>query len=92
MPTDVAVLVVLWRLQDKLSLRNVAEMVLTRGFSRTHETAPAWVERRAPLSEQRRLFGGPLGRRVRAAPGGLTEARVISPCPPSVAAPVCTET
>jgi len=32
-PTDVAVLIVLWRLQDKLSLRNVAEMVLTRGFT-----------------------------------------------------------
>ncbi len=55
-PTDVAVLVVPGRLQDKLSLRNVAEMGLSRGFSRTHETAPAWVERLAPLSEQRRLF------------------------------------
>ncbi len=48
-PTDVAVLVVLWRLRDKLSLRNVAEMVLTRGFTFTHETAPAWEERLAPL-------------------------------------------
>ncbi len=47
--TDVAVLVVLWRLQDKLSLRNVAEMFLTRGFTVTHETAPAWEERFAPL-------------------------------------------
>ncbi len=44
-PTDSAVLVVLWRLQYKLSLRNVAEMVLTRGFTVTHETAPAWEER-----------------------------------------------
>jgi len=49
-PTDVAVLVVLWRLQYKLSLRNVAEMVLTRGFSFTHETAPAWEERFAPAA------------------------------------------
>ncbi len=48
-PTDVAVLVVLWRLQYKLSLRNVAEMFLTRGFTFTHETAPAWEERYAPL-------------------------------------------
>jgi len=48
-PTDVAVLVVLWCLQYKLSLGNVAEMVLTRGFSFTHETAPAWEERLAPL-------------------------------------------
>ena len=42
-PTDVAVLVVLWRLQYKLSLRNVAEMFLTPGFTFTHETAPAKV-------------------------------------------------
>ncbi len=48
-PTDIAVLVVLWRLQYKLSLRNVAEMFLTRGFTFTHETAPAWEERFAPL-------------------------------------------
>ncbi len=47
-PTDVAVLVVLWRLQDKLSLRNVAEMFLTRGFTFTHETVRAWEERLAP--------------------------------------------
>jgi len=31
-PTYVAVPVVLWRLQYKLSLRNVAEMFLTRGL------------------------------------------------------------
>jgi len=48
-PTDVAVLVVLWRLQDKLSLHNVAEMFLTRGFTFTHETVRTWEERLAPL-------------------------------------------
>ncbi len=48
-PTDVAVLVVLWRLQYKLSPRNVAEMFLTRGFTFTHETVRAWEERLAPL-------------------------------------------
>ncbi len=48
-PTDVAVLVVLWRLQYTLSLRNVAEMFLTRGFTFTHETVRAWEERLAPL-------------------------------------------
>ena len=47
--TDSAVLVVPGRLHYKLSLRNVAEMVLTRGFTFTHETAPAWEERFAPL-------------------------------------------
>ena len=48
-PTDVAVLVVPGRLQYKLSLRNVAEMVRTRGFTFTHETVRAWEERLAPL-------------------------------------------
>jgi len=48
-PTDIAVLVVLGRFQDKLSLRNVAEMVLTRGFTFTHETVRDWEERLAPL-------------------------------------------
>ena len=31
-PTDVVLLVVLWRLRYKLSLRDVAEMFLERGF------------------------------------------------------------
>ncbi len=34
-PTDVALLVVLWRLRYKLSLRDLAEMFLTRGFTFT---------------------------------------------------------
>jgi len=33
----------------KLSLRNVAEMFLTRGFTFTHETVRDWEERFAPL-------------------------------------------
>ena len=48
-PTDIAQLVVLWRLRYKLSLRNVAEMFLTRGFTFTHETVREWEERFAPL-------------------------------------------
>jgi len=48
-PTDIAVLVVPGRFHYKLSLRNVAEMFLTRGFTFTHETAPEWEERFAPL-------------------------------------------
>ncbi len=48
-PTDSAVLVVPGRLQDKLSLPNVAEMFLTRGFTYTHETVRDWEERLAPL-------------------------------------------
>jgi len=48
-PTGVAVLVVLGRFRSKLSPRNVAGMALTWGFTFTHETAPAWEERPAPL-------------------------------------------
>ncbi len=48
-PTDVVLLVVLWRLRYKLSLRDVAEMFLERGFVFTHETVRDWEERFAPL-------------------------------------------
>jgi putative transposase len=48
-PTDVALLVVLWRLRYKLSLRDLAEMFLTRGFTFTHETVREWEERFSPL-------------------------------------------
>lgn len=36
-PTDVVLLVVIWRLRYKLSLRDVAEMFLERGWSFSHE-------------------------------------------------------
>ena len=49
MPTDIALLVVLWRLRYKLSLRDLAEMFLTRGFSFTHEAVREWEVRFAPL-------------------------------------------
>ena len=62
-PTDIAVLVVLWRLQDKLSLRNVAEMFLTRGFSFTHETGKRQVSDRIGAAD-----GGGLGET--SGPGG----------------------
>jgi len=48
-PTDLAVLMVLWRLQYKLSLRNGAEIFLTRGFTVSYKTVRAWEERLAPL-------------------------------------------
>ena len=35
-PTDIVFLVVFWRLRDKLSLRDLAEMVLIRGLVFTH--------------------------------------------------------
>jgi len=52
-PTDIALLVVLWRLRYKLSLRDLAEMFLTRGFTFTHETVREWEERFAPLLTER---------------------------------------
>jgi putative transposase len=48
-PTDIVFLVVLWRLRYKLSLRDVAEMFLERGFAFTHETVRDWEKRFAPL-------------------------------------------
>jgi putative transposase len=52
-PTDIVLLVVLWRLRYKLSLRDLAEMFLTRGFTFTHETVREWEERFAPLLTER---------------------------------------
>ena len=48
-PTDIVLLVVFWRLRYKLSLRDVAEMFLVRGFVFTHETVRDWEERFASL-------------------------------------------
>ena len=48
-PTDIVFLVGLWRLRYKLSLRDVAEMFLERGFVFTHETVRDWEQRLAPL-------------------------------------------
>ena len=48
-PTDIVLLVVLWRLRYKLSLRDLAEMFLERGFVFTHEAFRAWEVRFAPL-------------------------------------------
>lgn len=48
-PTDVVLLAVLWRLRYKLSLRDVAEMFLARGFTFTHEAIRDWEARFTPL-------------------------------------------
>src|ERR1700730_13258053 len=48
-PTDMALLAVVWRLRYKLSLRDVAEMFLERGFVCTYETVRDWEVRFAPL-------------------------------------------
>ena len=55
-PTDVVLLVVLWRLRYKLSLRDLAEMFLERGLVFSYETVRAWEARFAPLiAEQLRV-------------------------------------
>src|SRR5450755_2694148 len=48
-PSDVIALVVLWRLRYKLSLRDLAEMFLIRGFTFTPEAVRDWAARFAPL-------------------------------------------
>ncbi len=41
-PTDIVLLAVLWRLRYKLGFRDVAELLLQRGYEVTHETVRAW--------------------------------------------------
>jgi len=48
-PTDVVLLAVLWRLRYKLGFRDVAELLLERGYEVTHETIRSWEFRFAPL-------------------------------------------
>ena len=48
-PTDIVLLAVLWRLRYKLGFRDVAELLLERGFEVTHETIRAWEVRFATL-------------------------------------------
>jgi putative transposase len=57
-PTDIVLLVVLWRLRYKRSLRDLAEMFIERGFDFTHEAVREWEARFAPLiTEQLRSRG-----------------------------------
>lgn len=44
--------VVRWRLKYSLSLRNLSEMMLERGFEFTHEAVRSWEERYTPLITQ----------------------------------------
>jgi len=48
-PTDIVLLVVLWRLRYTLSLRDLAEMFLERGVTLTYEAVREWERRFAPL-------------------------------------------
>ena len=62
-PSDVIALVVLWRLRYKLSLRDLAEMFLTRGFVFTYEAVREWEAKLTPaLAENlRRKRKGSVG-------------------------------
>jgi putative transposase len=64
-PTDIVFEIVLCRLRYKLSLRNLAEMFLLRGFAFTHEAVRNWEERFAPMLTERlrRKRKGKAGRR-----------------------------
>ena len=44
-PTDIVLLVVVYRLCYKLSLRDVAEILLERGFESTYEVVRDWEAR-----------------------------------------------
>lgn len=48
-PTDVAFLIVLWRLRLKLSFRDLAEILLLRGLVFSHEAVREWEAKLAPL-------------------------------------------
>jgi putative transposase len=48
-PTDIVFEIVLCRLRYKLSLRNLAEIFLLRGFQVTHEAVRDWEARFVPL-------------------------------------------
>ena len=63
-PSDVIALVVLWRLRYKLSLRDLAEMFLIRGFVFTYEAVRDWEAKLAPAlaEELRRSRKGKVGR------------------------------
>jgi transposase-like protein len=48
-PTDIVLLAVLWRLRYKLGFRDVAELLMQRGFEVSYETIRIWEFRFAPL-------------------------------------------
>ena len=49
LPSDVVFLIVLWRLRFKLSLRDLAEILLLRGLVFSHEAVRDWEAKLAPM-------------------------------------------
>ena len=52
-PTDIVLLAVRWRLRDTLGFRDIAALLLQRGFEGSHEPIRAWKFRFAPLRADR---------------------------------------
>ncbi len=52
-PSDIVLMAVLWRLRYKLGFRDVAELLLQRGFEVSYETIRAWEFSFAPLISER---------------------------------------
>ena len=48
-PTDIVLLVARWYLQYKLSLRDLSDMFLERGYEFSHESVRLWVNKFSPL-------------------------------------------
>ncbi|WP_286192305.1 IS6 family transposase [Roseomonas genomospecies 6] len=64
MPSDVVFLIVPWRLRLKLSLRDLAEILLLRGLVFSHEAVRDWEAKLAPLLTEalRQRRKGKIGR------------------------------
>jgi putative transposase len=64
MPTDIVFQVVLFRLLFKLSLRDLVQLFLIRGYELSYETVRDWEARFAPLlaDQVRRRRQGRVGR------------------------------
>ena len=75
-PTDIVLSALFWRFRYKLSLHDLAELLLVRGFAVTHETVRQWKARFAPLLADR------LGEKFRG-------RRSVQPAAPSPLASPC---
>ena len=72
-PTDVVLLAVLWRRRYEFGVRDVAELLLQRGYEVTHETIRCWEFRLAPLlADQLRA-----GQRGRARESGYVDETYV---------------
>jgi transposase-like protein len=61
-PSDISALVVPWRLRYKLSLRDLAEMFLTRGFIISYEAVRGWEAKLTPALAENLCRKGMVGR------------------------------